>query len=148
MASLFEYSLMSLAAYDDRRFDTPNEISDVENYLLETWSRDVLDGSGASVTHTSGLNADIWRKGNEVVIAFRGTEGGRVTANDDFRRAEGILDIATADDWSLAPTLLSAAVIVSQFELTDSFEISQISDIQIDQQVLAGGFQDLLCASQ
>lgn len=61
--------------------------------------------SGSTHTHeASGMQADVWVKANDIVVAFRGTEFSRSLQNNEFRRVDGTLDVGTTDDWSTAPT--------------------------------------------
>jgi len=112
------YAFMAAAAYDERRGSVNDtHTKAIEDYLLDParggWNKAVAalgassgwnNADGASYSDpVTGMQADVWTKGSEYVIAFRGTEGSRAGSNDGFRSGDGLLDTSTLDDWSYLP---------------------------------------------
>lgn len=111
MPTLKEYSLMASAAYDERRLvDDSRKIASLEELLQESgWARvlaSAFDPSAAEDDATfsdpgTGMQADVWRKGSEFVISFRGTEFARAGANGDPqpRTDDGLKDLSSLVGW-------------------------------------------------
>ena len=126
---------MASAAYDERRLltsgsgDDQGKIASLENELIDSgWVRltgasvgqagseiDEALADDASISDpASGMQADVWSRGNEIVISFRGTEISRsdpssisvflsslpVGANNDERKDDADLDVETLAAWS------------------------------------------------
>lgn len=107
------YAFMSAAAYDERRGSENDTHTKAIEAFLKTndggnWTKTVGDlaATAAGASHSnpaSGMQADVWTKGGEYVIAFRGTESSRSGSNDGFRSGDGLLDTSPSDDGTDRP---------------------------------------------
>ncbi len=81
------YAFMAAAAYDERRGSANDDhVMAIESYLEEKmgWFKENRGGGAAGASYSdpsTGMQADVWTKGSEYVIAFRGTEGSRTKGN-------------------------------------------------------------------
>ncbi len=98
MADTQTYAFMAAAAYDERRGSANDKHTKaIEDYLKTEngglWKSDDYlpaipssgwtNADGASYSDpATGMQADVWTKGFEYVIAFRGTEASRAGSNE------------------------------------------------------------------
>lgn len=128
MISVAQATLFSSAAYDERRLvDDDRKIASVETALSnDGWllfrniaignssnsGSDAVDDDATFSNRSSGMQADVWSKDDDVVISFRGTEFSRFFAGEtDSRRfSDAGRDLDTVFAWIASPLALDSLV--------------------------------------
>lgn len=147
MPSLEIYNMMSSAAYDERRSTSDTNVGPhVDAIQAAGWSKwtnapQNADGATFSGARSSGMQADVWENGNEIVIAFRGTETSRASHAGAFRNLDAQKDAATLSDWSIAPDWIADKVLEwgQGISLDTSIEVGdQVLDaVEVVQQIIS-----------
>ncbi len=82
------YAFMAAAAYDERRGSANDDhVMAIESYLEEKmgWFKENRGGGAAGASYSdypaSGMQADVWTKGSEYVIACQSSERSRTNGH-------------------------------------------------------------------